>query len=73
MIAKHRDNGQASGRQELSSGLGFQQASVLREIPGNQQEIGLVREAGKTGDRAKVFSPTEVEVANCRDPNLHKL
>jgi hypothetical protein len=73
MIAKHRDNGQASGSQELSSGLGFQQASVLREIPGDQQEIGLVREAGKTGDRARVFSTTEMEVANRRDPDPHRL
>ena len=73
MIAKHRDNGQASCRQELASRLGFQQASVLREVPGNQQEVGLVREAGKTGDRAQLFSTAEVEVANGRDPNPHTL
>jgi hypothetical protein len=73
MIAKHRDNGQARCREELASRLGFQEASVLGEVPGNQQKVGLVREAGKTGDRAQLFSTAEVEVANGRDPNPQTL
>jgi hypothetical protein len=73
VIAKHRDDGQASGREELASRFGFQQSSVLREVTGDQQEVGLVREAGKARDRAKVFLATEVEVANGRDANPHTL
>ena len=49
MIAKHRDNGQARCREELASRLGFQEASVLGEVPGNQQKVGPVREAGRPG------------------------
>ena len=73
MVAKHRDDRQASGRQELASRLGFQQASVLGEVTGDQQEVGPVREAGKTRDRAQVFSTAEVEVTNRRDPSPHGL
>ena len=73
MIAEHRHDGQASGRQELACRLGFQQSSVLREVTSNQQEVGFVCEAGKAWDRAQLFSTTEVEVANCRDSNPHTL
>ena len=73
VVAKHRDDGQSSGRQELASHLSFQQAPVLREIPSDKQEVGIVREAGKTGDRTQVFSTTDVEIANRRDANLQEL
>jgi hypothetical protein len=36
VVAEHRDNGQPAGRQQLTSHLGFQQATVLREIPGDK-------------------------------------
>jgi hypothetical protein len=73
VVAKHGHDGQASGRQELASRLGLQQAAVLGEIPGDQQAIGLVGEAGKTGDRSDVFATTEMEVANRRDPDPNSL
>lgn len=73
VVAEHRDNGQPAGCQQLTSHLGFQQATVLREIPGDKQQIGLVREAGKTGDRMEVFSTTDMKVANRRDPDLQQL
>jgi hypothetical protein len=73
VVAKHRDDGQASGRQQLASRLGFQQAAVLRKISGNQQEVGLGGEAGKTGDCTQVFTTTQMEVANCRDADPHEM
>jgi hypothetical protein len=73
VVAKHRDHGQSSGRQELASHLGFEQATVLSEVAGDKQEIGVVGEGGKAGHRTQVFRTTNVEIPSRRHANPEEL
>src|SRR3954451_23538085 len=50
VVAKHRDNGQPRGGQELASQLRFEQAAILREVAGHQQQVGFVGKRRETGD-----------------------
>jgi hypothetical protein len=67
VVTKHRDHGQSSRRQELAGRLGFQQAPVLREVPGDKQEVGVLRKTGQTRYGTRFFSSPDVEVANRGD------
>ena len=69
VVAEHRDHRQSSCRQELPGHLGFEEATVLSEIAGDKQEVGMVREGGETRDCGQVFSTADVEVTNRRDPD----
>jgi hypothetical protein len=73
VVPQDRDDGQPRGHQEIARHLGFQQATVLREIAGDEQQIGPLRETGQAGHRARVFSSTDVEVPNRRYPDPHEL
>ena len=70
MVTKDRDYGQSSGRQEFASHLGFEQTAVLSQVAGDQQEVGVLRESGKTGDYIQVFPTTDVEITNSRHADL---
>src|SRR5829696_638402 len=69
VVAEHRDHRQSSGRQELAGDLGFEQATVLSQVTGDKQEVGIVGEGGEAGDGTQVFSTADVEVSNRRYAN----
>ena len=69
VVAKHRDDGQSRGCQKLASQLGFEQAAVLGEVAGDQQEVGVVSKSSETGDSIEVFTTSDVEVPNSRHAN----
>jgi hypothetical protein len=73
VVAQNRDDGQTSGRQQLTGDLSLHQATVLGEVAGDNQEVGFVREDGESGDCTQVFSTTNVEVPDCRNSNPQEL
>jgi hypothetical protein len=69
VVAKHRNDRQSGRRQELSGQLGLEEATVLSEIAGDKQEVGMVRKGSEARDGGQVFSTADVEVTNRSDPD----